>query len=123
MNSVVISIGSNCEDCNLHIANSIKFLDEHLNGCSFSEVYRTSALNGKDADYLNAVVSGYADCEFETLSKMLKSYESANGRTPECKLMGSVPIDLDIVIWNDEVLRPRDYKCDFFQIGWKQIVK
>ena len=40
-----------------------------------------------------------------------------------CKLAGLVPIDLDIVMWNGEVVRQRDFNQDYFQIGWKQLHK
>ena len=43
--------------------------------------------------------------------------EKAAGRFPQSKLSGEVPLDIDIVVWNDEVKRPRDMVQDYMQIG------
>ena len=32
-----------------------------------------------------------------------------------------IPLDLDIVVWNGETLRPQDYDREYFQIGLKEI--
>ena len=61
--------------------------------------------------------------DFDKTKSLLKLYETTHGRTPACKLAGLVPIDLDIVMWNGEVVRQRDFNQDYFQIGWKQLHK
>ena len=39
----------------------------------------------------------------------------------ELRANGIEPIDLDIVVWNGEVVRPADYAQQYFQKGWHQI--
>lgn len=121
MNSVVISIGSNCKERQEAVQKSIDFLSEKLQSPRASGCYSTPASNGKDADYLNAVLVGDThDCR-EKFEALLKLYEVANGRTKLCKQEGVIPIDLDLVVWNGEVVRPADFNKDYFQIGWKQL--
>ena len=92
-----------------------------MRNLSVSSAYSTPALNGKDNDYLNAVAEGYVECDFETLKAQMKDYERSSGRTPESKLMGVVPIDIDIVMWNDEVVKAGDYEQSYFKIGWNEL--
>ena len=53
--------------------------------------------------------------------KTLKELERNQGRTPELKIQGIVPIDIDVVIWNDEIVRMRDYEQDYFSQGYRQL--
>ncbi len=121
MNSVVISIGSNCKERQEAVQKSIDFLSEKLQSPRVSDCYSTPASNGKDADYLNAVLVGDTHDSREKFEALLKLYEVANGRTKLCKQEGVIPIDLDLVVWNGEVVRTVDFNKDYFQIGWKQL--
>lgn len=121
MNKVVLSIGSNSDDCFIKMNNCIKWLSTEIVDIKTSHIYSTPAVNGKDRDYLNAVASGYSRCEFEDLKYRLKQYEQLSGRTLESKKKGVIPIDIDIVMWNDVVLKDNDYKQQYFQIGWTLI--
>lgn len=48
-------------------------------------------------------------------------YENVCGRTPASKQTGEIPMDIDIIIWNDEIIRPNDYEHEYFKIGWNMI--
>ncbi len=123
MNNVVISIGSNCPEREREVEKSIRFLSEKLDGVRASDCYSTPASNGKDADYLNAVLVATTDYSRERVVSLLKLYEVANGRTALSKQEGIIPIDLDLVMWNGAVVRQNDFDKDYFQIGWKQLEK
>lgn len=73
------------------------------------------------SNYINAVVSGFSSVDLAELEAMFKAYEIISGRTPEARQWGKVPIDLDIVVVGNTVVRPRDWKQGFFQKGWVQI--
>ena len=34
---------------------------------------------------------------------------------------GKIPLDIDIVVWNGEIIRPQDWKQDYFQTGLKEL--
>ena len=38
-------------------------------------------------------------------------------------IIGVIPIDLDIVIWNNNIIREKDFNQKYFQIGWHQLNK
>ena len=47
--------------------------------------------------------------------------EKAHGRTPESKLSCKIPLDIDIVVCNGEIIRPQDSKQDYFQTALKEL--
>lgn len=122
MNRVVISIGSNSEDCQTQMELAIQCLKSAFSNVTASAAYETPALNGKDAPYLNAVAVGETEMTFEEATAFLKQWEKSCGRTPESKLKGVIPIDLDIVVWNNEIMREKDYSYSFFTQGYNQLI-
>lgn len=123
MNKLVISIGSNSKDREWQVENCIKWLKSKLSGVSHSEIYNSAASNGKDPDYLNVVMKAKCRENFDEINKKLKDYESVCGRTPSSKQTGEIPMDLDIIIWNGEIVRERDFNQEYFQTGWQQLEK
>ena len=121
MNSVVISIGSNSRDRQWQVEHAIEWLQKHLSATTISSIYDSEADNHRDPDYLNAVIIGECKYAFDTISAKVKEYESICGRTHASKLTGNIPMDLDIVIWNGDIIRPIDFNKAYFQKGWNEI--
>lgn len=121
MNTYVLSIGSNAVDKAERLAFGFDELRSRLVVVARSEAYVTPALNGRDADYLNAVAVVQADIDFDSLNVLLKQIETLCGRMPQSKMSGVIPLDLDIVIALGNVVRPGDFDRQYFQIGWNQI--
>lgn len=121
MNFVVLSLGSNCVEREKKMSHCIRWLFDLLSDVKVSSIYETSALNGVDNNYLNAVLSGYTQYDHNVLNKKFKQYEIDCGRDKDNKIVGIVPIDVDIVMWNDKIIRNNDYMQAYFQIGWNEI--
>lgn len=121
MNKVVLSIGSNSVDSMACMKKCVSWLSQLLEETKISSIYNTRAINGKDNDYLNAVIIGFTTHNYEDICNLMKQYEKDCGRTPESKTAGIVPIDIDVVIWNDCILRNKDYNQSYFQIGWNEL--
>lgn len=49
--------------------------------------------------------------------------ETEAGRTPESKKTNQIPLDLDIIIWNKEVKKPRDLSYEFVLKGIEELAK
>lgn len=122
-NAVVLSIGSNSADREAQMTNCIAWLRDNATLTKLSSVYNSPASNGKDPDYLNAVAEIATTLTHSKLTKLLKDYERQCGRTPQSKALGSIPIDIDIVMWNGEVLRQKDFAQYYFAKGWNEINK
>lgn len=59
------------------------------------------------ADYVNIAVTGTCTCSSEALHRELRRYEDTHGRhRPD--LHGDVAIDIDIVTYGEDVLKPAD---------------
>lgn len=51
----------------------------------------------------------------DEIIQKLKSIESALGRLPKDKELGRVIIDIDLIQYGDEILRPEDYEKNYVQ--------
>ena len=122
-NAVVLSIGSNSADRDAQMTNCIAWLRDNATLTKLSSVYNSPASNGKDPDYLNAVAEITSTLTQPELKRLLKDYERQCGRTPQSKALGSIPIDIDIVMWNGNVLRQKDFAQYYFAKGWDEINK
>ena len=121
MNRYVISIGSNSADRDIQLAKAIDWLSSIAKSIKASSVYCTESINHVDNEYMNAVAVCESEHSHNDLNDMLKQYEINCGRSKESKLNGVIPIDLDIVIANDIILRPVDYNREYFKIGWNEL--
>ena len=122
MSCAVIGRGSNTPDRMERVAAAIRWLGRVFSDGFHSSAYMTRAINGHDPDYLNAVMSVECDGTMDEVNIMLKDYERACGRTAESKLHGEVPIDLDIVVWDGRIVRPKDFGYRYFLQGYDELV-
>ncbi|HAC21156.1 MAG TPA: hypothetical protein DCF91_03525, partial [Porphyromonadaceae bacterium] len=51
-----------------------------------------------------------SDKEFDYIKQLTKQIERDLGRNAEQRALGNMPMDIDIVIWNDAILKPDDLK-------------
>lgn len=118
---MILSVGSNCGDRELQVSSGIEWLTSILSESRASSVYTTGDCHGGIRDYMNAVVIGRTTTEIEDLDRQCKEYELTHGRTAEARRKGDVPVDIDIVVYDEEIIRPKDYKHDFFRIGLEEL--
>lgn len=118
MAEYVFSIGSDFGDREETVREAIIWLRSILADCRCSDVYETPPVGHVGSNYVNAVVIGYSDRSIEELDRLCKEYEISHGRDNVARRNKIVPVDIDIVMANDEVLRPKDFKCNFFRIGY-----
>lgn len=118
---VWLSFGSNCGDRRKMIEDALSWAAEILFPAESSHIYETPELHGQGAPYLNAVLKGNTSLTMEELNQKLKKYELEAGRDSECRKLGKVPIDIDIVIWENTIIREKDFSSQFFQIGYTSI--
>lgn len=116
--SVVLSLGSNFGERRENVACAMKWLSEILDGVVCSGIYETLPVGHAGTNYFNAVVSGRFNGSVDELNCLCKEYEMLHGRDDESRKLKRVPVDIDIVIAGEEVLRPRDYRCSFFRKGY-----
>ena len=115
-----ISVGSNLLNKHEMVENGISLLRNIFpDNFVASSLYKTPCIGGYGDDYANAVVAIETTLDHPTLDRMLKELEIASGRDKDDKK--SVALDLDIVVADDKVLRPKDYEREYFQKGYNAI--
>lgn len=119
----VIGIGSNTPDRAEAVAEAICWLKSVLDDFRASEPYLTNPepASAVADDYVNAVASGMTSLSADSLTEMLKEYETAHGRSRDMKSHGKVSIDLDLVIYDSEALRPEELSRHYFAFGYDRI--
>lgn len=87
----------------------------------FSSFYTTEEVGGGGRTYLNSVAElRYAGTP-ATLNTLLKGLERAAGRKPK-EETAEIALDLDLVVHDDRILRPRDYERAYFRQGFDELI-
>ncbi len=120
--SCTISLGSNSPDREERVQKAIKYLSDRLASFKVSSIYESPAVSGDGTTYTNAVVHGLTNMTSDQLVTFLKDRESMQGRTPERDREDSVVIDLDLVIYDSRILRPRDFERHYFNRGYSELL-
>lgn len=120
---VYISVGSNADDGQNIIRSFFSMLEsaECFESISKSNIYSTSSISGDGKMYMNAVFSAITNSSKLELNNWCKETERTFGRGQTHD--GVVVLDLDLVVYGDEILRPRDAARDYFLIGFNQLTR
>lgn len=100
---------------------ALLWLAETFRVVTSSKIYETAEYHGRYAPYFNCVVYAESTETDVAVISMFKAFERSQGRTEESKTTGQVPIDLDLVTFNDRILRPHELDREYFLIGYREI--
>ena len=115
LNKVILCLGSNRDkEKNIELADQL--LRDHFASIHFSEAVYTESVNMQNPSvFLNQVAIAFTpDCP-EKIIDAFKQIERLLGRTPDDKLKESIPIDIDLLQWNDRLLKPLDLQRSYVQ--------
>ena len=100
-----LSLGSNI-NAEENIAFAIKELNKVLSNVIISSTHKTKAEGFEGDDFLNLVLAGDSNLDFDGLNKKLKAIEDASGRKRDVPKFSARTLDVDIVliIDNDEII-------------------
>ena len=107
MQQVFVSIGSNIDPRNN--IEEARIILGNLFDCSFSGLYETRAEGFEGNDFINSVVGFETDLQLIELRDKLKQIEKKMGRTDIQKGMSDRIIDLDIILYGDQVIEDGDF--------------
>lgn len=76
-----------------------------------------------DAPFTDAVAVGYTALSREELAALLKRLEQEAGRTPEQRQRqpAVIPIDIDLIAWEEEILKPQDLTRPYLHDGLSEL--
>ena len=96
-----LSLGSNINaEENLEFA--FKELKKILSNVKSSSIHQTKAEGFEGDDFLNSVVCGNSELDFNDLNKKLKLIEDIAGRNRDAPKFSARTLDIDIVLQIDE---------------------
>ena len=115
MNTVVIGIGSN-----INPENNIRLAKQKISSevrlIRSSTLVFTKPIGYEDQDdFLNGALLIETELEKESIEKILKNIEAELGRKKSLNKFGPRTIDLDILLWNDEIMDSDVYSRDFLK--------
>lgn len=115
LNKVILCLGSNRDkERNIELADQL--LRDHFISIYFSEVLYTEPINMRDPSlFLNQVAIAFTSEEPDQIIDVFKHIEKKLGRTPEDKQKENILIDIDLLQWNDCILKPLDLQRAYVQ--------
>lgn len=119
--SCLIGIGSNHNrQQNIQLAR--ERLEEMFEDIRFGVEMETLPQGlSNPAPFTNVVAAFSTMLEPQTVKRMLKSLEAAAGRTPEQKQQEIIALDVDLLKYDQTVLKPRDMKQTYIMEGIKTL--
>ena len=119
MNTALISLGANTSDKQEILSTVIKEIALYAHIKAQTPIYHTAAEGSitQVAPYANALLIIETENDYATLHRTFKEREQRAGRTAQSKIDGIVPLDIDIVKWNDKILKERDMEFEFMKSG------
>lgn len=113
MNEVLISLGSN-EDPEANISLCRSLLSDVFDFIVFSETSVTTPYGQHyKNNFLNQLALATTTLERCEIEKKLKTLEIKMGRLPTDKEMGVVKIDVDLIRWNDIIIKKDEWDRDY----------
>ena len=116
MHHVIISMATNRFQ-KKNLSKARRCLEEILSDIHFTAEYWTEPVNTNRKDtYLNQLAEGDTPLDEAELTERLKSTELQFGRTQAKRSLGIVPIDLDILLYDQEKRHIRDWDRPYVQL-------
>lgn len=115
MNTAIIGVGSNI-DAERNVSAARRMLGEKLNVLGESEFVRTRPIGSREQqDFLNGSLLIKTRLGQKQLKTLLKGVEIALGRGVKEDRYGPRKMDLDILVWNGEIVDPDVYEREFLR--------
>lgn len=118
MSTALISLGANTPDKQQRLQQAIATIERMATITARTPIYETPAEGSTAAaPYANALLRIVTDSPYEELRATFKQREQEAGRTPQSKLQGIIPLDIDIIEWNNKVLKEQDMHYEYMKLG------
>jgi 2-amino-4-hydroxy-6-hydroxymethyldihydropteridine diphosphokinase len=121
MNTAILSIGSNI-DAEANIRKMLEILGRKVKIIKISSFLKTRPIGIENQpDFTNGAVKIETDLGKKELTYLLKKVEEKLGRDRSAPKFGPRTIDLDIVIWNNEIVDDDYNNRDFLKKSIQEI--
>lgn len=118
-----ICLGSNFNR-EAHMKAARNALNSIFTDIRFGTEMVTEAIGNKFlSPFSNQVAKFSTALHSEEIRAILKQIEHDNGRLPEDKEHGIVKMDIDLLKYDNTILKPNDLKKDFVQAGLSKLLE
>ena len=115
--SCLLCLGSN-SNRHFHMEEARKALMKLFPNIRFSKEMTTEAIGDKFlSPFSNQVAKLETSLTIEEIRNLLKKIEKENRRLPEDKEQGIVKLDIDLLTFDDLILKPNDMEKDYVLEG------
>ena len=108
MTPAFVALGSNIEPAT-HLRQAARVLRERFANARFSSCYRSPAFGFSGEDFVNAVAGFETTLSIDALVDTLHDIERQCGRKPEDPRWGPRAIDMDLLLYGQQVGHGRGY--------------
>lgn len=113
MHTFLLSIGSNTYS-ERNVAKAKKALEQCFQGIVFTPTYWSDPYGEKyKRRFLNMLAKANTHASSQLICQKMKDLEKELGRIPADKEKGRVVIDMDLIEYDGEILRPKDYERSY----------
>ena len=117
----ILCLGSNL-DAATRLSAARSVLLSHFPDICFSQEMVTEAIgSGFLSPFHNQVARLTTPLDAASVRNLLKGIEQAQGRLPEDKPNGIVKLDIDLLKYDDCVLKPKDMEREFVLVGMREL--
>lgn len=104
MTTGYISIGSNI-DKDTHIPSSLNALEQQFGALQVSSIYETKSIGFDGDNFYNLIVRFESPLAARQVAQILRQIELDHGRTRNCQKFSPRTLDLDLILFGDQVIR------------------
>lgn len=122
MNQAVIGVGSNINP-EFNIARGRQIIAENFTVIKESDFIQTKPIGyTQQADFINGAVFIQTELSLAQLKEALRMMEKQMGRAKTTIKSGPRIIDLDVIIWNNEIIDEDFHTRDFLRNSVYQLI-
>lgn len=126
LHTCYLTLGSNW-DAASHMRMARQLLEQHaqvFNHLQFSPLMQTQAVGQvyTGTQFLNQVVRFTTSLSVAEVTERLKAAERLMGRQASDKQQGRVIIDIDLIVYDNQILKPADYARTYFTEGMEALL-
>lgn len=114
MHTATLCLGSNVSPRRLRIADAIERLGRLGRIIEVSEALESDDVTGRSGPYFNQAVKCATALGRDEFARAIAEAEAAGGRRPDRSLRGIIDIDIDLIIWDGEIVAQADYDSPYF---------
>lgn len=103
MAEVFVSVGSNIDRAR-NVASALRSMEEAFGSLQISSIYESDAVGFEGDPFYNLVVAFTTDLPVAEVAKRLALIEDRHGRDRQGKKFSARTIDLDLLLYGDEVV-------------------